>query len=232
MNPTDRVRREAVARLCQAQAAGLLSIEVFEERYALLRDAETAAIMQAIIADLPTDPGFLQAAPRPVTPLEAVRDDEEDHYPVQRVDTPLPMGAPASIRIPSILGSTDRAGFWIVPEHLEVLVILGELKLDFRDAQFTSETTVIDLSVTMGSVTITIPPGTQVENECREVLASSKHSKPRRFRGEFTDDLLVLRGGLFMSELVIKEAPPTGTPRKRKTIGSWLGLTAGEDEAP
>lgn len=231
MNPTDRVRREAVARLCEAQAAGLLSIEVFEERYALLRDAETAAIMQAIIADLPTDPGFL-AVPRPVTPPEAVRDDEGDHYPVQRVDTPLPMGAPASIRIPSILGSTDRAGFWIVPEHLEVLVILGELKLDFRDAQFTSETTVIDLSVTLGSVTITIPPGTQVENECREVLASSKHSKPRRFRGEFTDDLLVLRGGLFMSELVIKEALPTGTPRKKKSLGSWLGLAAGEDEAP
>ena len=198
MNPTDRVRREAVARLCEAQATGLLSIEVFEERYALLRDAETAAIMQAIIADLPTDPEFLQA----------------------------------SIRIPSILGSTDRAGFWIVPEHLEVLVILGELKLDFRDARFTSPTTVIDLSVTLGSVTITIPPGTQVENECREVLASSKHSKPRRFRGEFTDDLLVLRGGLFMAELVIKEAPPTGTPRKKKTLGSWLGLAAGEDEAP
>ncbi len=231
MNPTDRVRREAVARLCEAQAAGLLSIEVFEERYALLRDAETAAIMQAIIADLPTDPGLL-AAPRPVTPPEAVGDDEEEAYPVQRVDTPVPLGAPASIRIPSILGSTDRAGFWIVPEHLEVLVILGELKLDFRDAQFTSETTVIDLSVTLGSVTITIPPGTQVENECREVLASSKHSKPRRFRGEFSDDLLVLRGGLFMSELVIKEAPPTGTPRKRRSLGSWLGLGAGEDAAP
>ncbi|MEK6689262.1 MAG: DUF1707 domain-containing protein, partial [Gemmatimonadota bacterium] len=114
MNPTDRVRREAVARLCGAQAAGLLSIEVFEERYALLRDAETAAIMQAIIADLPTDPGFL-AVSRPVTPPDAVRDFGEDRYPVQRVDTPLPVGAPASIRIPSILVSTDRAGFWVVP---------------------------------------------------------------------------------------------------------------------
>lgn len=229
MNPADRTRREAVARLCEAQASGLLSIEVFEERYALIRDAETAAGVLAIVADLPTDPGLIQAVSRPIPPPQTGHGGD-DHYGVERVETQLPVEAPASIRIPSILGSGTRSGVWIVPEHLEVLVILGELKLDFRDAEFTSQTTVIDLSVTFGTVTITIPPGTQVENECREVMASSKHSKPRRFRGEFNDDLLVLRGSLFMAELVIKEAPPTGTPRKRKGLGAWLGLSAGDDD--
>lgn len=227
MNPADRTRREAVARLCEAQASGLLSIEVFEERYALIRDAETAAGVMAIVADLPTDPGLIQAVSRPIPPPQTMPDDD-DHYLADRADTPLPVDVPASIRIPSILGSSTRGGAWIVPEHLEVLVILGELKLDFRDAEFTSPTTVIDLSVSLGTLTIIIPPGTQVENECREVMASSKHTKPRRFRSEFNDDLVVLRGSLFMAELVIKEAPPTGTPRVKKGLGEWLGLSAGD----
>ena len=190
----------------------MLSSHVFEERYALVKDAETAAGVMAIVADLPTDPGLMEAVSRPTLPL--------------------PVDVPASIRIPSILGSTDRAGAWVVPEHIETLVILGELKLDFRDAQFTSATTVIDLSVILGTVTIVLPPGTQVENECREVLASSKHTKPRKFRGQFSDDLVVLRGSLFMAELIIKEALPTGTPRKKKSLGAWLGLAAGNDDGP
>lgn len=226
MNPADRTRREAVARLCEAQAAGLLSIEAFEERYALIRGAETSAGVMAIVADLPTDPGLIQAVSRPSTP--PLPDDDDD--PAEQGDPALPVDAPASIRIPSILGSSTRGGVWIVPEHLEVLVILGELKLDLRDAEFTSATTVIDLSVSFGSLTITIPPGTQVENECREVLASSTHAKPRRFRREINGDLLVLRGSLFMSELVIKEAPPSGTPRVKKGLGEWLGLSAGTDD--
>lgn len=225
MNPVEEARRRAIARLFDAQEEGLMPVQWFEERFALLREAESVAMIDAIVADLPTDPHLEAVA------LESVVDDPA--LPTLRARTPVPAGTPESIRIPSILGSSTRAGQWTVPEHLELLVILGELKLDFRDALFTSDTTVIDLSVTLGSVTITVPHGTQVENECREVLSSSSQPKPKGGRSGIIGDLLVIRGSLILSELTIKEAPAPGW-RKKPGVMERLGLASPDDveEAP
>ena len=45
MTELETARRDAVARLCMAQASGFLSVETFEERYALLREATSVATM-------------------------------------------------------------------------------------------------------------------------------------------------------------------------------------------
>lgn len=211
MTPLDEARREAVARLCVAQVDGLISVEDFESRYALIRDAETEATIRAIIADL-----------TPRTPIgSAALAVGDDAYDLDSYETPGPIEEVPSIRLPSILGSTTRGGFWTVPEHLEVLVILGEMHLDFRDATFAGETVEIDMSVTLGTLKVTVPPGTQVENEVREVLASSKFPKRGRTAAPPNGYLVLLRGSLFLSELVIKEAQPSGV---KKGLRQRLGL--------
>lgn len=188
MNELSLTKRDAVARLCQAQADGLLSVEVFEQRYVLIRDATTPTMVQAIVAD-----------------LDDVADREESRTSLVPVaGTPLPVEAAPAIRIPAILGSAKRAGTWTVPEEIRLLVVLGEAVLDFRDASFTTDTVVIDATVRLGQVTLIVPPGTQVENECREFLSASKH--PSRGRGAAPNGLLVIvQGSLFMAELVVKE---------------------------
>lgn len=189
MNELSLTKRDAVARLCQAQADGLLSVEVFEQRYFLIHDATTPAVVQAIVAD-----------------LDEVGDREEGSTSLVPVaGTPLPVEAAPSIRIASILGSAKRAGTWTVPEEIRLLVVFGEAILDFRDATFTTDTVVIDASVRVGQLTLIVPPGTQVENECREILSASEHPK-RGHRGAPPNGILVIvQGSLVLAQLVVKE---------------------------
>lgn len=189
MNELSLTKRDAVARLCQAQADGLLSVEVFEQRYLLIHDATTRAMVEAIVADL-DDVADRAEGPASLVPVAG---------------TPLPVEAAPAIRIPAILASAKRAGTWTVPEEIRLLVVLGEAILDFRDASFTTDTVVIDATVRLGQVTLIVPPGTQVENECREFLSASKH--PSRGRGGAPPNglLVIVQGSLFMAELVVKE---------------------------
>lgn len=196
---------------------GLLSVDQFDQRYGLIGGAETAAAVQAIVADLEPETGFYDlpipvesATPTP-TPLPT---------PFR---TPLPMELAESIRLPTVLGSTKRQGVWSVPPELHCLVILGELVLDFRDAHFVSDAVTVDLSATLGSVTLIVPPGTQVENECHEILSSSTFPKRGRRSAPPNGLLVVLTGRAFFSDVTVKEKPPASqvpTLRERLGLGS------------
>lgn len=218
MTELEVARRDAVARLCMAQASGFLSVETFEERYALLREATSVATLEALVADLALDDVTpLPLAPAPITDRYAAITG----YTTRSVA----VAAAESIRIPAVFGSAERSGSWTVPEHIEVMVKMGEVKLDFRDAVFSTDTVVIDLSVLAGSLKIILPPGTQIENECEEFMSSSTHPKPRGKRAEPNGILVILRGRVWLGELSIKERPPTGEepPRFKPFLDRLLG---------
>ena len=63
MTNLETARRDAVARLCLAQASGLLSVEAFGERYSLVGEATSVATLEALVADLELE----ETAPLPVT---------------------------------------------------------------------------------------------------------------------------------------------------------------------
>jgi hypothetical protein len=195
----DEARRDAVARLCQAQAAGYISVGTFEDRYALVREATSVASLEALTADLLDEPVDLAALPPAQT----------------SAFEPVPVEAAESLRIPAILGSAMRSGTWTVPEHIAVLVVLGEATLDFRDASFPNESVVVDLSVTFGSLKVVVPPGTQIENECHEVFSSSSHPRRGRNRVEPNGLLLILSGRVLFGEVKIQERPPSGAETSR-----------------
>jgi hypothetical protein len=203
MDELDQVRRDAVIRLCRAQARGQLSPEAFEERYALLRGASSRAAVAGIVAD-----------------LEPARDEDGVAYPSDPVEVVAPP-APA-IRVPAIFGSATRVGNWEVPEEISLLVIVGEAHLDFRDATFTSDTVVINVSLTLGSLKLTVPPGTQVENECHHIMSSAKHSRPRKDRRATEPNglLIVVQGRLVLGELTIKEEAAV----EKRSLLQKLGL--------
>jgi hypothetical protein len=205
MDELSLAKRDAVARLCQAQADGFLSIERFEERYVLIREASSSAGVEAIVADLDAEV------------LDEATDGQE--FPALRTDPDLPAVVPP-LRIPSIFGSTTRAGNWNVPGEIHLLVVMGEVNLDFRDATFTTDTVLIDVSVTMGTLKITVPSGTQVENECREILSSSKQPAPRgKHRAPPNGLLVVIRGRLLLAELVVHERASGPEPTLMERMG-------------
>lgn len=220
MTELESARRDAVARLCAAQALGLLSVETFGDRYALIREATSVATLEAVVADLAQD----DATPLPLMAYgaEAIEVEPADTGYNPRA---VAMAPAESIRIPAVLGYAERAGTWTVPEHLEVLVTLGEVKLDFRDAVFVTDTVLIDVSVLLGSLNLILPPGTQIENECEEFMSSSSHPRRGRESAPPNGILVILRGRSRLGEINIKERLPRGEePRRfKKFVDRLLG---------
>ena len=73
-------------------------------------------------------------------------------------DTP-----PAEGKLSAILSHTARHGTMVVPRHLRLVVLMGNVELDLRDATFAPGVSEIEVSATLGNVEITMPPGVRVE---------------------------------------------------------------------
>jgi hypothetical protein len=217
MDELELLREEAIRALSAALASDRLSFDQFETRLALIRQALNRATLDAILADLPADEDF--APPTGLVPLA------RDHTAVVGHEDLVPVEPAEVLRIKTVMGSSKRAGSWTVPLRLELKVVLGELTIDLRDAVFCSDTLDIDLHVLLGSLTLIVPAGTQVENESEEKFSSSSHST-RSTRGMGRIGLLIrITGRVHWSSLEIKEKQPTAMePEKPR----WMRLLAGE----
>jgi len=213
MDDLEAARQEAIRVLCDAHAREEVSLDQFESRLARLKLAPNRPTLDAILADLDlwTDRAASLAAvpyrPAALEPDEAVE----------------PVAPAEMVRITSVLASSKRAGAWTVPFEIHGLVILGELTLDLTDAAFVSDVVDIDARVTLGSLTLVVPAGTQVENEIEETLASSSHST-KLSRGVDRNGLLVrLRGRAILAEIKIKEKLPNRLGGGRGLLRRLLG---------
>jgi hypothetical protein len=188
-----------------------------DSRLALVRQAPNRATLDAILADLPVDEEFV--LPTGLVP------PARDHTAVAGHEDLMPVEPAEVLRIKTVMGSSKRAGSWTVPFRLELKVVLGELTVDLRDAVFCSDTLDLDLHVLLGSLTLIVPAGTQVENESEEKFSSSSHST-RSTRGMSRIGLLIrITGRVHWSSLEIKEKPPSGMAAEKPR---WMRLLAGE----
>lgn len=211
MPELDHARQQAVRLLCQAHADERVSPEAFESRLELIKQAPNEATLAAILADL--DQGHLPALYQQHLPDA----QPPDHTSV------APVSPAEYLRIATVFGSTKRAGSWTVPLTLDTRVLFGELVIDLRDAVFGSDLLEIDLSMKLGSFTLIVPAGTQVENEVEEVLTASTHST-RNARGIGPNGLLIrLRGRAILSSIDVKEKFPTKAGKPDGLFARLLG---------
>lgn len=211
------LREEAIRALSAALSGDRISFDQFESRLALVRQAPNRATLDAILADLPVDEEFV--LPTGLVP------PTRDHTAVAGHEDLMPVEPAEVLRIKTVMGSSKRAGSWTVPFRLELKVVLGELTVDLRDAVFCSDTLDLDLHVLLGSLTLIVPAGTQVENESEEKFSSSSHST-RSTRGMSRIGLLIrITGRVHWSSLEIKEKPPSGMAAEKPR---WMRLLAGE----
>jgi hypothetical protein len=210
MDHLEPLRREAIRALSIAVASDRMPVEQFEARLLLIRQAPNRATLDAIVADVLPTGGF--TIPSGLLPLDA------DHTAVAPVE-------PADfLRIATVFGSSKRAGSWTVPLQLQLRVIMGELTIDLRDAVFGSDVLDIEVQVTFGSLTLIVPAGTQVENECDERFSSSTHST-RSARGLNPIGLLLrITGRVVFGTLEIKERRPSTMEAEPSRWMKMLGM--------
>jgi hypothetical protein len=205
MTDLESARREAIRVLCQAHAEDRLPVEAFESRLDRLKQAPNESTVAAIVADL-----------EPHLPIPVTTGTRALAVP-EPADLAAPVYPAEFLRIASVFGTTTRAGSWTVPLVLQARVLLGEMTIDLRDAVFGSDVVDIEADVRLGSFTLIVPAGTQVENEIEETLSASSHST-RSARGARPNGLLVrLRGRAILASIEIKEKFPS-SPSVGKTL--------------
>ena len=148
LRASDAEREQLVGTLRDHAAEGRLTTDELEERTAAAYAATTRGQLVALRRDLP-EPG-----PPPAPPAEVVGE-----------------------RIGAVLSNTRQGGHWRVPERLHVKAVLGDCKLDLRQAEVPREVT-IEVKVRLGDVTIYVPADARVELTGRSILGD------RKVRGE------------------------------------------------
>lgn len=198
MDDLDGARHDAIRYLSAAVAEERLPIEQLETRLPLIRQAPNRSSIEAIIADILPSGGWTAVAQVPTRLPAPV--DPDPYAPVEPAEV---------LRIATVFGSSKRAGNWTVPLRLELRCVAGELTVDLRDAVFLHDLLEIDVQAKFGSVTLIVPAGAQVENECEERFSGTSHSV-RSSRGANPLGILIrITGRVVFSSVEIKEKRST-----------------------
>ncbi len=150
--PTPDARDRVVERLSKHFADDGMTLDEFERRMELVYKATDVAALDALVADAPAPVALTSVAPAKRAIATA--------------------GAPDSLRIVSVLSNNERGGLMIVPRHLRIVSIFGNVELDLRHASFGEGVTEIHVRAVFGNVEITLPAGVRVENSGEGFLAN------------------------------------------------------------
>ncbi|MDA8333146.1 MAG: DUF1707 domain-containing protein [Candidatus Dormibacteraeota bacterium] len=143
---SDRDRDLAVETLSAACSDGRLGLEAFSSRLESALSARTVAELAALTADLASDPG-------------AVRDS----------------GGPGpSSWFVAVMASTVRRGRWRLGHSSQAITLMGECVLDLRQAEVIGNQSHILAIAVMGSITIIVPDGIDVDLSGAAVMGSKE----------------------------------------------------------
>lgn len=167
-----RARELAIEQLSAHFANDELTLEELERRIERVYKATTSAELDRITADLGR-----ALAPRPTSVPAKMR--------VPDPGAVAPVYGPERGRMFSIMGESKRLGRWSVPQRLDVLAIMSDMRLDLTQAVLPPGIVDIDVRVVWAAFRIIVPPGMRVVNQIHSIMASVHSS---------TDDLSSVAG--------------------------------------
>jgi hypothetical protein len=170
-------RERVVARLSDAFARDELQVEELERRLTAAYRAEEDAALQALVADLPARETALVPAPATVPSTDAQG------------------------RALAVLGTTTRSGRWRVPRAMRVTATLGNVTLDFRDAELAPGVSEVHVRAVLGSVEIVVPPDLAVETTGAGILGAFEHVARAPARAEPDRPLLRIHGAAVLGSV-------------------------------
>lgn len=133
-------------------------------------------------------------------------------------------------RIPVWFGSVERRGAWLAAPRTQVGVTFGNAVLDLRAAVLPAGATELELvvSVTFGSLEVIVPPGWQIDNRCRAILAAVEQDPSTAGRERRT---IRITGRVVFGSLEVHERLPgerTREARRRQRLAQ-KALRAGDE---
>ena len=143
---SDREREDVAEVLREAAGEGRLSYTELEDRLEETYGARTYGELVKITGDLPN--GLAQPT------------------------TSSLVEAPKQIRV--VLSDSKRSGPWRTPQHTDVHAVLGDVKLDYTEAEIPYRELFIDVHAVMADVTIRVPDDAVVDLDGQPVLGSIK----------------------------------------------------------
>ncbi|MEV4253890.1 DUF1707 domain-containing protein [Spirillospora sp. NPDC049652] len=152
---SDAEREAVVEHLRVASVEGRLTFAELAERTGAAYAAGTRAALEAVVADLPG-----MGAPRPA---------------------PAPLLK--SRRFSAVLGDVTERIVGRVDAELEILAVLGDVRVDLRAAQVPTGTVDLVANAVLGDVTVIVPAGAVVELTGHAVLGDRRVSARREPAG-------------------------------------------------
>ena len=187
---SDLEREEVADVLREAAAEGRLSYAELEERLETLFASKTYGELVEITADLPNGPAA-QGVPAVST----------QQYAGVTVQTGPVINA--------FMSETKRTGNWLAPQHQEVNAVLGDVTLDYTEAQLPYDEVYVDVKSILADVKIRVPQNAIVHLDSNPILGSVSEQqsgsadpntpgKPTTFH---------IRGTAILGEIKIKRGP-------------------------
>lgn len=178
----DTERAQAAQLLRRALGHGWLTPDEFDHRMAAAMAARTRGDLDVLVADIAvTHPG--PAGPAAGELVMAPRQDLVLH---------------------DNMGDISRRGRWVAPAVIKVNSGLGQVMLDFSQAQLTSSVTTIMVNVGMGDLRIVIPEDASIDlNEVYCTVGTVK-DRTERFERAVNAPHFVVRGTITTGDVKVQ----------------------------
>lgn len=160
MRCADSDRQLVVDVLNSAYAEGRITLDEHDERTSAVWQAKTFAELTQTTADLvPSTPivPLPASTGRPVGQL--VRTDGAD---------------PAVDTIWSFMGTTRREGYWRLRRNTKINTVMGDAKIDLRNATLDAPECTINVTTVMGDVKVWVPDGIDVQLRVSSLMGDDK----------------------------------------------------------
>lgn len=144
---SDAEREATVARLNDAGREGRLQLDEFSDRVDRALSARTRGELDDLVHDLPAPDSDVGAGPVSGAPAR------------QRSGSGSTQSTQWNI---SPLGGMRRKGHWLVGGNITNLTLLGGMRLDLREAEFSSPQVTLTSFSLLGGVRLLVPPGVNV----------------------------------------------------------------------
>lgn len=180
--PIDVVREKVVSALSLHFANDRLTLEELESRLSLVYSAKSQSELNQLLADLPS-PGGNESPPVAVVPADEA--------------------APRRM-ILAVMGELRRRGAWNLPRELNVLAVMGNAKLDLRQATFAAGVTTINAVGLMSEISIIVPPDVGVEADGTSLMGTVDSVTSRGATSIAGHPTVRIRGFALMSTVHVK----------------------------
>ena len=159
---SDLEREEVADVLRDAAGEGRLSYGELEERLETLYSAKTYGELVEITADLPGGPSVPNtAAPQPAAQYGPQYGAQYGSEVAQAVPV-----------INAFLSEAKRSGGWLAPQRQEINAVLGDVTLDYTEAQLPYDVVFIEVKSILADVKIRVPQNAIVHLDSNPILGS------------------------------------------------------------